>query len=231
MIRELHRWDLSPRDAERVQAELAKAVIPRLPEGFEPRIVAGVDVHMASERTIRAAVISMDFPGMSRVLESVSAEVEVSFPYIPGLLAFREGPAVIAAFKKLDIWPDLILFDAQGIAHPRRLGLASHMGLWLETPSIGCAKSLLYGVHGTVGDEVGERSQIVDPKDGSVIGLVLRTRKGVHPLYVSIGHLIDLESAADMVLRCCKKYRIPEPIRLAHSRAQKGEEETEGRLF
>jgi deoxyribonuclease V len=231
-MKELHRWDLSPRDAERIQVELAKSIVSKLPDGFEPRVVAGVDVHMTSEGKMRAVVVSMRFPELIEI-ESVSADVDPSFPYIPGLLAFREGPAVLKAFERIGTKPDLILFDAQGIAHPRRLGLASHMGLWLEIPSIGCAKSLLYGTHGAVGEEVGERSEILDPRDGSVIGFVLRTRKGVHPVYVSIGHLIDLESAADMVLRCCKKYRIPEPIRLAHSRAQRGdtEEEIQGRLF
>jgi len=141
-------------------------------------------------------------------------EGKVDFPYIPGLLTFREAPLALAAFERLEIAPGLILFDGQGVAHPRRMGLASHLGLFLDTPAIGCAKSRLCGSHAILGSEVGSYAELVDGDE--VIGAALRTKAGVKPVYVSIGHKISLESAIHWVMRCCCGYRLPEPTRLAH---------------
>jgi deoxyribonuclease V len=140
--------------------------------------------------------------------------VPVTFPYVPGLLAFREGPSVLAALEKLSIWPDLFIFDAQGLAHPRRLGLACHMGVILDWPSIGCAKSRLIGRHEEPGDEVGDWVPLLD--GDQVIGAVVRSRTRVKPLYVSVGHRVDLTTAIDLVLLCSKGYRLPETTRYAH---------------
>lgn len=217
-----HRWDVTPEEAIEIQRQLASMVIegdvvPNLLTSAEH--VAGVDVHQTQDGKMRAVVCVLNFPGLAEE-ECVSAEVEVSFPYIPGLLAFREGPAVLKAFEKLKTEPDFILWDAQGRAHQRRLGLASQMGLILDIPSIGCAKSPLYGKWIEPENEVGAWTPIVDPKDGDVIGATLRTKKGVQPVFVSVGHKVSLNTAIELVLRCCASYRIPEPLRCAHKRAK-----------
>jgi len=137
------------------------------------------------------------------------------FPYIPGLLSFREGPAVLLAWSKLQNKPELLMFDGQGIAHPRGIGIASQMGLWLERPTIGVAKSRLYGRHEEVGPRRGDRADLLD-KSGNLIGTVLRTRDKSNPLYISPGHLMDVEHAIQFVLDCCTGYRLPEPTRWAH---------------
>jgi deoxyribonuclease V len=144
-----------------------------------------------------------------------TASLEVDFPYIPGLLSFRELPVILQALEKLPQSPDLLLVDGQGIAHPRGLGLASHLGLWLDLPTIGCAKSRLYGEHGEVGEKKGESVPLKN-KGGATIGCVLRSRDRIKPLYISPGHRISVKSAAAIVLACCDKYRLPEPIRAAH---------------
>lgn len=139
------------------------------------------------------------------------------FPYIPGLLAFREGPAILAAWEKLQAKPDLLMFDGQGIAHPRGIGIASQMGLWLDRPAIGVAKSRLYGHHPVVGLKRGDMAELHDERvPARTIGAVLRTRENTNPLYLSPGHLIDLPHVIDFVLKCCTQYRLPEPTRWAH---------------
>jgi deoxyribonuclease V len=148
------------------------------------------------------------------------------FPYIPGLLAFREGPAVLTAWEILLNKPDLIMFDGQGIAHPRGIGIASHMGLWLERPTIGVAKSRLYGRHAEVGPKLSDRADLLDRAD-NIIGTVVRTRERTNPLYISPGHLIDVKHAAEFVLACNGGYRLPEPTRWAHKVA--GGEKLPGR--
>ena len=160
-----------------------------------------------------AAVVVLQYPKLGLV-ETEVVQGEITFPYIPGLLSFRESPLTLAACQELTITPDLILVDGQGVAHPRRLGLASHIGLFLDTPTIGCAKSLLCGRHDEPGDEPGSYAEIVDR--GETIGVALRTRPGVKPIYVSIGHKIDLQAAIYWVMKCCRNYRLPEPTRLAH---------------
>ena len=187
----------------------------------EPNVnfIAGVDVHPAEKTGLmRAAICVVSYPALEPV-EIKTALVTASFPYVPGLLSFREGPAVLAAFQKLKRQPDIILFDGQGIAHPRRFGLASHMGLLLNIPAIGCAKSRLYGDCGEPGPKKGDLSYLLS-KDGEIIGACLRTRANVKPLYVSAGHNISLDFAVKTVLACCVKHRQPEPLRLAHRAAK-----------
>jgi deoxyribonuclease V len=142
---------------------------------------------------------------------------KISFPYVPGLLSFREAPLIISVFKTVEAVPDCIIFDGQGIAHPRRFGIASHVGLILGIPSIGCAKSRLYGLHEEPGSDCGSRSRLVDAHD-QPIGVVLRTKKNVQPVFVSPGHLIGIEESADIIMECRDGYRIPAPTRLAHIR-------------
>jgi deoxyribonuclease V len=158
-------------------------------------------------------VVVLSYPELELV-ESRIVEREVAFPYVPGLLSFREAPIILAACEKLVNSPDLILVDGQGLAHPRRLGLASHLGLLWDRPTIGCAKSRLCGEHGPIGAGRGEHTELVDGEE--VIGAVLRTRMNVKPLYISIGHKINLEAAMQWVLNCGGGYRLPEPTRLAH---------------
>lgn len=214
----LHRWDVSPAEAAKVQHELRRRLdlVWRNPPVSS---VGGVDVHFRRGRAL-AAFIVLDYPNLTP-LEAATAELPVAFPYIPGLLAFREGPVVLQAWERLRRKPDLIMFDAQGIAHPRGFGLASHMALWLERPGIGVAKSRLYGRHAMPGPRPGDRAPLVDEKDPSrVIGAVVRTQAGGPPIYLSPGDRIDVEHAVEFALACCRESRIPEPTRWAHEVAQ-----------
>lgn len=182
-----------------------------------PNLVAGVDVSASRGRgTGTAAVVVVGYPGLEVVeVKVVRGEVEV--PYIPGLLSFREAPLILKACEGLRVSPDLFLVDGQGVAHPRRLGLAAHLGLLLDTPTVGCAKSRLCGTHDTPGVERGSFVDLVDGEE--TIGAVVRTRTGTKPVYVSVGHRIDLPGAVHWVLACCRGYRLPEPARLAHQAA------------
>ena len=212
MPRNLHPWDLSPEAAAQVQKELRA----RLVLTWDERPVAtigGVDVGIKTE-SARAAMVVIRFPDL-KPLEAVTADARLVFPYIPGLLAFREGPAVLAAWEKLHSKPDLLMFDGHGIAHPRGIGIASQMGLWLECPTIGVARSRFYGRHEDVGPNRGDRADLLD-KSGNVIGTVLRMRERTNPLYISPGHLIDVKHATEFVLACSAGYRLPEPTRWAH---------------
>ena len=208
----LHDWDISPEEAIAIQERLRGYVIGR--SCLAPvHSVAGVDVGFPDRHIARAAIVVLNFAEL-RPVEYAVAEVEVTFPYIPGLLAFREVPAVLDCVQKLTILPDLFIFDAQGYAHPRRLGLASHAGLLLDRPSIGCAKSRLIGEYGEPGPNRGSCSPLTDK--GEQIGTVLRTRTGVNPVFVSVGHKVDLDEAVRYVLDCAPKYRLPETTRYAH---------------
>ncbi len=212
----VHRWDLTVEEAQRLQWELSAKVIEEddLPETIN--FVAGADVHQVGRDQMQAVVCVLSFPELELV-EVARSLVPVTFPYVPGLLAFRESPAVLAAFEKLRHDPDIALFDAQGRAHPRHFGLACHMGLLLDLPSIGCAKSRLYGQAEPVADEERAMSPLVDPVDRRLLGMVVRTKQGSPPIYVSVGHKISLPTAVDFVLRCTKSgQRLPEPLRLAH---------------
>ncbi len=176
--------------------------------------VAGIDVGFECAGTIsRAAVAVLHFPTLN-LLETAIARRPTGFPYIPGLLSFRELPAVLDALEQLQEWPDLLLCDGQGIAHPRRFGIASHLGLLVNIPTVGVAKTRLFGKHGEVPTARGEWVSLLAGEE--VIGAVLRSRVGVKPLYISSGHRISLETAVDYVMRCCTRYRLPETTRQAH---------------
>jgi deoxyribonuclease V len=210
----LHPWTLDPQEAVRLQAELRERLVLTW-DGRPVTTVGGVDINFR-ENQARAAIVILRYPDLSP-LASVTADVPLVFPYIPGLLAFREGPAVLAAWEKLPLKPDVLMFDGQGIAHPRGIGIASQMGLWLEMPTIGVAKSRLCGRHAEVGPRYGDLAELIDERNpGRVIGAVLRTREKTNPLYISPGHLIDLEHAVIFVLACCRGYRLPETTRWAH---------------
>jgi len=212
-VERLHGWQLNLAQALDIQRWLA-AQVSRSSEVTNPRFIAGVDIAVGKAGGMAtAAVVVLQYPGF-RVVEAEIAQGKLDFPYIPGLLSFRESPLTLAACERLTVTPELILVDGQGIAHPRRLGLASHLGLFLNTPTIGCAKSLLCGSHEVPGVEPGSYAEVVDR--GETIGAALRTKLGVKPLYVSIGHKVDLQTAIYWVLECCRDYRLPEPTRLAH---------------
>jgi len=213
--RELHRWDVTYREAVAIQEELRGRLILRADGLPDPlRTVAGADIsYDRGSDLFFAAVVLMNYPELT-LLEEATFSARVSFPYIPGLLSFREGPPLIAAFAKLNQPPDLILFDGQGIAHPRGIGIAAHLGLILDRPAIGCAKSRLVGVHEPVGEKRGEWTELIHQE--KKVGAVLRTRDRVKPIFVSPGHRVDLERAMALVLACCRGYRIPEPTRRAH---------------
>lgn len=212
-IRELHTWDVTPADARRLQAELAaKLKLRPLPEDI--RLVAGADMAIGRRReAFFAAVVVQTFPGLETV-EVATACVPATFPYVPGLLTFREGPALVAAFRRMKRTPDAVIFDGQGLAHRKRMGLACHMGLWLGLPTVGCAKSRLVGQHDEPGAQAGRSTPLWHREEQ--VGVVLRTRTDVKPVFVSPGHLADVDSSRELVLACCAGYRLPEPTRQAH---------------
>jgi deoxyribonuclease V len=219
----VHPWDLSPREAMALQRNLAGRVVRRgsVPERTV-RLIAGCDVAFdAARRRAFGAVVVLAYPSLEEV-ERVTVESPLTFPYVPGLLSFREVPALLPAFARLRHAPDLLMVDGHGYAHPRRFGLACHLGLLFDRPTIGVAKSRLIGEHAPVGTARGARVDLLDGAD--VIGSVLRTREGVRPLYVSVGHRISLAAAERWMLRCARHYRLPEPTRRADalSREAKG---------
>jgi deoxyribonuclease V len=203
----------SPREGIDHQRELG-GLVSRQWDGRRVDRVAGADVHFPSKGRVRAAIVVCDFQSLEPIDSSVY-EGACTFPYVPGLLSFREIPPLIEAWRDLRNKPDLFLCDGQGIAHPRGVGLASHLGLVLEVPTIGCAKSPLCGRFEHPADGKGSRSPIKDRR-GRTIGTVLRSRDGTRPLYVSVGHMIDLRRAVETVLVCTPRFRIPEPLRAAH---------------
>ncbi|NQT47443.1 MAG: deoxyribonuclease V [Chloroflexi bacterium] len=212
-VQQLHSWQVSPAEAQAIQRRLA-ALVSQKQEISAPKCVAGVDISSRGSRGAgTAAVVVLSYPDLN-VLEVQIAEREIDFPYVPGLLSFREAPLILAACQQLDTVPDLVIVDGQGIAHPRRFGLASHLGLLLDTATIGCAKSLLCGTHEIVEETAWSFAEI--KHNGDVIGAALRTRPRVKPVYVSIGHKMDLSSAISWTMKCCRVYRLPEPTRLAH---------------
>jgi deoxyribonuclease V len=226
-----HSWDLTAGEARALQPQLAEKVVTQTT--FDPaqvKTVAGVDVGLRGD-VARAAVVVLNLLDLEPV-DCALSETQVTFRYVPGLLTFREGPCVLAALEKLDTWPDLFIFDGHGLAHPRRIGLAAHLGVLLDWPSIGCAKSRLTGSHKDPGNEVGDWAPLRDGTE--TIGAVLRTRKDVKPVFVSIGHRIDLPTAIELVLRCTTRYRLPETTRWAHKVAGGAKLDIEGnqpRLF
>ena len=217
----MHEWDISPREAIKLQRQLAPRVRRTgVISERSVRAIAGGDVAFdrATGRAV-AAVVLLAWPTLETI-EQVSVEVPVRFPYVPGLLSFRETPALLAAFERLRLTPDLLFVDGHGYAHPRRFGFACHIGLWLGIPSIGVAKSLLVGAHGAVGPDRGARADLVH--EGEVVGAMLRTRARVRPVAVSVGTGLSLASAERWVLRAAAGYRIPEPTRRADHLAGAG---------
>jgi len=217
-MKKLHDWNLSFSQAIALQRQLAgriKQTAVRKP----PKLVAGLDCAFSKNgKEIIAAVIVLKLPTLE-IVETATAVQKVSFPYIPGLLSFREAPVCIAAVEKLKLKPDVFIIDGQGIAHPRRLGIASHLGLFFDKPTIGCAKSRLIGTFEEPHLEKGAYSLLKDSKE--IIGAVLRTRTNVKPVFISVGNKCTLKDAIRIVLACTTKYRLPEPTRLAHQLVSK----------
>jgi deoxyribonuclease V len=209
----LHPWKIGYARAVAIQDELRRLLILR-PPAQRPRLIAGADASYQKRGDLFVGAVVVYSLNPWRLVEHAAARGRVTFPYIPGLLSFREAPILLRAFAKLEHRPDLIIFDSQGIAHPRRLGLASHMGLLLDAPTIGCAKSRLIGSYREPGRRAGCHAAL--SLEGERIGTVLRTRDGVNPVFVSPGHRMDHRSSVRWVLRCCRGYRLPEPTRQAH---------------
>lgn len=214
-IMNLHLWDCKYHEAVSIQNMLREKLILRDKDLHRPiRTIAGADISYAKGSDLFfAAVVLLDFESMA-VIEESTCKAQAAFPYIPGLLSFREGPALLSAFSKLRQKPDAVMFDGQGIAHPRGIGLASHIALFLDLPAIGCAKTRLCGTHEEVGNEKGNFAPLL--LNNSVCGAVLRTKRKVKPVFVSQGHKISLETAIDITLSCCRSYRLPDPVRKAH---------------
>lgn len=211
--RNLHKWDVTTQEAKEIQYRLKNMIEP-VWDGRPIRTVAGADVGFPDRDTVLAAVVVLTWPGLQVIESNVKAQ-RCTFPYVPGLLAFREVPGLLSVLGGIEAKPDVLFCDAQGIAHQRRMGLATHVGILLDMPVVGCAKSVLYGRFEEPSDERGSYSHMFDDS-GQVIGAAVRTRRAVRPVYVSIGNRIDLDTAIDLVLRCSPKYRIPIPLRLAH---------------
>jgi len=214
----VHRWDLEPEAAMALQVKLARRVVRKSrlkPEGI--MTVAGVDVGYRKD-TGQAAVVVLQLNGLKTVEQAVAARA-VTFPYISGLLSFREAPVILEALAKLETRPDLLIIDGQGIAHPRRFGIACHIGVLLDIPTVGCAKTRLLGDYEAPRTPGGSISYLTDGKE--TIGAVVRTRTGVRPVFVSIGHLLNLNDSIRVILKSCRGYRLPEPIRLADHLSRK----------
>ncbi|MGI6367890.1 MAG: deoxyribonuclease V [Anaerolineae bacterium] len=206
-----HRWDLEPSAGISLQHELA-GLLDLSPLTKPVRSIAGIDVSIRHD-VAHAAVVVMSCPDLV-ILEQSTARAAVGYPYVPGLLSFREAPTILEAYAALASRPDLLMFDGNGYAHPRRLGIASHLGLWLGVPAIGCAKSRLLGSYQEPEQERGAWTPWLDGEE--IIGAVVRTRTAVSPVFVSAGHLINLQQAIQYVFKTCTRYRLPEPVRQAH---------------
>lgn len=211
---QLHSWDVTTDEAKRIQNGLREQVV-RVDRFESIKTVAGVDIGIRGNIAL-ASVVVLNFPDLE-IVDGVVAESHVRFPYIPGYLSFREVPPLLVAFARLQTEPDLVIVDGQGIAHPRRFGLASHLGFVLNKPTIGCAKSRLCGQYTEPAKEKGASSPLFDKDE--IIGTVLRTRTNVSVVFVSIGHNISLETARELTVACCPRYRLPETTRYAHKAA------------
>lgn len=212
-IRTLHSWDLPCKEAVEVQRRL-RGQIRQLPLTKPVKTIAGADVSYQKQgEEVYAAVLVFSFPDLVLTGQALATDT-VKFPYVPGLLSFREAPALTKVFRKIRRKPDVIIFDGQGIAHPRGMGLASHMGLILDCPSIGCAKTSLVGTYPSLPETRG--SAVFLTNQGRVVGGVVRTRERVKPVFVSPGHAVTLEESIRLVLSCCRGYKLPEPTRQAH---------------
>ncbi len=209
----LHPWNVTPAEAMGLQEELRQHIIIQ-PLENSPQTIAGCDISFNKyEETVYAGIVVLRLDTLE-VVEEAGVVSTAAFPYVPGLLTFREGPALLEAWEKLETVPDVVMFDGHGMAHPRRLGIATHMGLWLERPTFGCGKSVLVGKF----EEPALERENWEPMlhRGETVGAALRTKNKVNPVFISPGHLIDLPTAVDLTLRCDSGYRIPEPTRRAH---------------
>lgn len=213
-IKNLHSWKVSAKEAIQIQTKLSK----KIRFGGAPRYIdtiGGCDASFSKDgNKVYAAAVIMSFPEL-KILETATATCKVDFPYVPGLLTFREGPAILACLKKIKRVADVILFDGQGIAHPRYMGIATHIGILLDIPTIGCAKSKLFGTYKEPSPKRGSFSKIKG-KNGETLGAALRTKDAVRPVFVSAGHKMNLEDAIKLTLAATPKYRISEPLRQAH---------------
>lgn len=214
-VHHLHRWDVSYREAVAIQEELREKLI--LHDRYFPqeiRTIGGSDISYSKRNSLFfAAVVILEYPSMN-IIEEASIKEHVLFPYVPGLLSFREGPALIKAFERLHTTPDVVILDGQGVSHPRGIGLASHIGLLIDVPTIGCAKKRLVGQYDDVGPQKGDYADLMF--NNRIVGAVVRTKEKVKPVFVSAGHKTSTEKAVEIVLSCCRGYRIPEPVRQAH---------------
>jgi len=212
-IKSLHSWICTPQEASEIQIRLQRKVSQR--NQFKKiKYLAGCDTAFDLKNELAfAGVIVYSFPQLKEI-DRQCAVYKTPFPYIPGMLAFREAPVLLAAIEKLKIKPDLFVFDGHGLAHPRRFGIASHLGVYLNKPTIGCAKSRLCGEYKEPNKKAGSISKLTD-KEGKVIGAVVRTRDHVRPIFISIGHKIDLDTSCKMILKCVGRYRVPKPTREA----------------
>lgn len=213
-FQQLHPWNVTPKEARQLQNELRTRVL-QIDQFQDIKTVAGVDIGLKQDKAL-AAVVVLNLADL-QIIDGVVAESRITFPYVPGLLSFREIPPLLLAFAHLQTIPDIVIVDGQGLAHPRRFGLASHLGLILDLPTIGCAKSRLCGEYTQPNAQKGAYTHIVD--NNEIIGVALRTRTNVSVVYVSIGHKISLRSARKLTLACCPTYRLPETTRYAHKAA------------
>jgi deoxyribonuclease V len=218
MATDTHSWTVDASEARRIQGEIREKLVSESGVALdEIRVVAGVDnaYHLKGDPPMAfAALVVLTFPGMETI-EVVYGRAPVTFPYVPGLLTFREGPAILDAFRQVAVQPDVVLFDGQGIAHPRRVGIAAHMGVVLDMPTVGVAKSRLTGSYEEPPDRTGAWTPLIDR--GELVGAVLRTRTGHAPLFVSPGNRMDVEMAVEIVMACHRdNHFLPEPTRLAH---------------
>ncbi|MFI5273700.1 MAG: deoxyribonuclease V [Ktedonobacterales bacterium] len=211
----MHEWHVTPKEAVAIQRRLAPLVRTQGIQLDQIGTIAGIDASYTD--MARAAVVVLTFPGLE-VVEQAVAVAETPFPYVPGLLSFREIPAVLVALDKLTRRPDLLMCDSQGYAHPRRLGLASHLGVYLDIPTIGCAKSRLIGTYEEPGPAAGDQSPVFDHDE--LVAMAVRTKPRTKPLFISLGNAIDLPTAVAVTLRCVRGYRLPEPTRDAHNLAE-----------
>ena len=217
-LRHEHPWDVAPKEAVAIQRDLAEHVRAEpLPDQIGT--VCGVDVSVRGDR-VRTALVVMTLPDLE-VVEHATWEGPVAFPYVPGLLSFREMPAILPALDRLTVEPDVFMLDAQGRAHPRRFGLACHLGVLLDKPAIGVAKTILVGKHGPLGEAKGSAADLVHR--GEVVGRALRTREGVKPVYVSVGHRATLDDTTALALACATRFKLPMPTHLAHRLSKHGE--------
>ena len=213
-VHELHSWDISYRAAREIQSELANRLLLENIRDFKVDKIAGADVsYSKTDDLLFAAVLVFSFPDLE-LIEIQTTVMKSTFPYIPGLLSFREAPSLLRAFENLEEIPDVVMFDGQGIAHPSRIGIASHIGLFLDMPTIGCAKKRLVGNYGNVGLDRGSTTLL--NHNTKTVGAVVRTKTNVKPVFISQGHRISLQQSITLVLETTRGFRLPEPVRRAH---------------